>query len=328
MQPPTKAHVHNVKTALELADNVIVLFGSSFQPRTIKNPWKWYERSAMLLNQLPPEYRSLIKCHGIRDFRVDQEWVQQVQHIVKKETFGIDNPKIGIIGCKKDATSYYINLFPQWTFINTDHIIDVDATTVRNELFSGTLFNWKDKPLIDSKLQEDLRAWTKSDDYKNLTEEYNHIQNYKKSYESSPHPPTFVTTDAVVIQSGHILLVKRRSNPGRGLWALPGGFINQDEYLVDGVIRELREETRIKIPEPVLKGSIKGMQVFDKPNRSLRGRTITHAYAFELPLGNLAKVKGADDAARAKWVPIDDVLDMEEFLFEDHLQIIEWAVKL
>jgi bifunctional NMN adenylyltransferase/nudix hydrolase len=328
MQPPTHAHVYNVKTALEMTNNLIVLFGSSFQPRTIKNPWKWYERAGMLLNQLPSEYSSSISCHGIRDYRIDQEWVQQIQRIVKKETFGIDNPKIGIIGCKKDSTSYYIDYFPQWDFINTDRIIDIDATTVRDELFSGSLFNWKDKPLIDTRLQEDLRSWTKSEDYKNLVDEYNHIQDYKKSWETAPYAPTFVTTDAAVIQSGHILLVQRKANPGKGLWALPGGFVNQDEYLIDGVIRELREETKIKVPEPVLRGSIKGNNVFDKPSRSLRGRTITHAYAFELPSGPLSKVKGSDDARHAKWVPIDDVLDMEEYLFEDHDSIIRWAISL
>lgn len=328
MQPPTKAHIYNVNTALELTNNVIVLFGSSYQPRTIKNPWKWYERAGMLLNQLPAEYSSRISCHGIRDMRIDQEWVQQVQSIVKKELCGIDNPKIGIIGCKKDATSYYIDLFPQWDFIDTNHIIDIDATTVREQLFSGTLFQWQDKELIDIKLQNDLKSWTKSADYANLVEEFKHIQEYKKSWESAPYAPTFVTTDAVVIQSGHILLVQRKASPGKGLWALPGGFLNPSEYLVDGVIRELREETKIKVPEPVLRGSIKGTMVFDKPSRSLRGRTITHAFAMELPVGSLSKVKGSDDARYAKWFPIDDVLDMEEMLFEDHLDIIRWGLSV
>lgn len=328
MQPPTKAHVHNVITALELSKKVIVLFGSSFQPRTIKNPWKWYERSGMLLNQIPSEYTSKISCHGIRDKRIDQEWVEQVQAIVKKETFGIDNPKIGIIGCKKDATSYYIDLFPQWTFIDTQHIIDVDATTVRNELFNGTLFQWKDKDLIDMKLKEDLRSWTKSDEYKQLVDEFQHINAYKKSWETAPYAPIFVTTDAVVIQSGHVLLVQRKASPGMGLWALPGGFLNPSEYLIDGVIRELREETKIKVPEPILRGSIIGNHVFDKPSRSLRGRTITHAFTIELPSGPLSKVKGSDDARHAKWVPISDVLDMEEYVFEDHLDIIRWGISL
>jgi bifunctional NMN adenylyltransferase/nudix hydrolase len=121
-------------------------------------------------------------------------------------------------------------------------------------------------------------------------------------------------------------MIQRKSSPGENLFALPGGFINQDEYLIDAALRELREETRLKVPAPVLKGSIIGQKVFDNPGRSLRGRTITHAYAFELPAGELSKVKGGDDAAHARWIPIDDILEMEDFLFEDHIDIIRWAV--
>jgi bifunctional NMN adenylyltransferase/nudix hydrolase len=80
------------------------------------------------------------------------------------------------------------------------------------------------------------------------------IEKYKESWKAAPFPPTFVTVDAVVVQSGHVLLVKRKAMPGAGLWALPGGFLNQEETLLDGAIRELKEETKIKVPVPVLKG--------------------------------------------------------------------------
>lgn len=328
MQPPTNAHVANVKKAMELADKVLVLFGSSFQPRTIKNPWNWTERSAMLLNQLPPAASARVTCRGLHDYRYnDQEWVQQVQSIVKKEILGYSNkPRIGIIGCKKDSTSYYLDMFPQWKLIEMEHIEDVNATTVRNEYFSGKLFHWHDKPLLEVKLEEYLRKWAECKEYHLLCEEYRFIEAYKKEALKAPYPPTYVTVDAAVIQAGHILLVQRRSAPGKGLWALPGGFVNQDEYLTVAVLRELREETKLKIPTAVLAGSMIDKQVFDHPSRSLRGRTITHAFAFQLPAGELPKVKGSDDAAKAKWFPIDDALEMEEFLFEDHSDIIRFAV--
>lgn len=329
MQPPTRAHVSIVEKALTLANRVVVMFGSSFQPRTIKNPWSWTERATMLTNQLLPEVTPRVSCLGLHDYRYnDTEWAQQVQHEIKKFCVGQSKPKIGIIGCKKDSTSYYLELFPQWDFIEVEQIEDVNATQVRNEFFSGKLFNWHDKDLISPELQAYLKAWSRSSEYRELVNEYNFINDYKKAWEAAPYPPTFVTVDAAVIQSGHILLVQRRAAPGKGLWALPGGFVNPQEYLTVAVLRELREETKLKVPTAVLAGSMKGREVFDNPSRSLRGRTITHAFAFHLPAGELPKVKGSDDAAKAKWFPLDDVLNMEEYLFEDHSDIVKWSISI
>jgi bifunctional NMN adenylyltransferase/nudix hydrolase len=120
-----------------------------------------------------------------------------------------------------------------------------------------------------------------------------------------------------------VLLVKRKAQPGRGLWALPGGFLGENETLKDAALRELREETRLKIPAPVLRGSLRGESVFDHPDRSLRGRTVTHAFYFEFPSGPLPAVRGADDAARARWVPISEIQAMRSSLFEDHFFILE-----
>jgi bifunctional NMN adenylyltransferase/nudix hydrolase len=121
-------------------------------------------------------------------------------------------------------------------------------------------------------------------------------------------------------------MIKRRAEPGRGLWALPGGYVNAstDKTVLDAAIRELREETGIKVPEPVLRGSITGNRVFDAVDRSPRGRIITHCYKIELPDGALPKVKGSDDAEKARWVPIAEVRSDE--CFEDHYDMVMWAV--
>jgi bifunctional NMN adenylyltransferase/nudix hydrolase len=161
----------------------------------------------------------------------------------------------------------------------------------------------------------------KTKEYKNLCAENLFIKDYKKQWESSPYPPTFVTVDSLVTQSGHILLIKRKSAPGKGLWAIPGGFIKEDEKIVDSMIRELREETKIRVPAPVLKGSIIKSEVFDDPKRSMRGRTITHAFHIALPPNvELPPVKGSDDADKAVWFPISEVY--REMMYEDHYDII------
>jgi bifunctional NMN adenylyltransferase/nudix hydrolase len=121
-------------------------------------------------------------------------------------------------------------------------------------------------------------------------------------------------------------MIKRRSEPGKGLWALPGGFVNAgtDASVQDAAIRELREETGLKVPVPVLRGSITASKVFDAIDRSARGRTITHAFKFELADGELPKVKGMDDAEKAKWIPFAEIKSEE--CFEDHYEIISHFV--
>ena len=161
-------------------------------------------------------------------------------------------------------------------------------------------------------------------EYDQLVREATFIRNYKKAWELAPYAPTFVTVDAVVIQSGHVLLVRRRAEPGRGLFAMPGGFVDPGERVAQSVVRELREETKIKLPESLLVGKANDQHpiVYDAPNRSLRGRTITHVFLFELPPGPLPKVKGSDDADKAKWVPLNVFAAMEDQMFEDHYHII------
>ena len=179
------------------------------------------------------------------------------------------------------------------------------------------------KSVVPDTTFEFLSNFKNSGDYEQVICEREFVANYKKQYSSLPYPPTFVTTDAVVICSGHVLMIKRRAEPGKGLWALPGGFLDAetDVSMESCMLRELKEETGIKVPVPVLKGSIADNKVFDAIGRSTRGRTITHAFKIILPDGELPKVKGQDDAEKARWVPIGE-LD-SSVCYEDHYEIIQ-----
>lgn len=91
----------------------------------------------------------------------------------------------------------------------------------------------------------------------------------------------------------------------------------------EAAIRELREETRLKIPEKVLRGSIKGNETFDHPERSSRGRTITTAFVFKLDDSEvLPRVRSSDDAKNARWVSFGDFKQMRRVMYEDHYHII------
>jgi len=168
-----------------------------------------------------------------------------------------------------------------------------------------------------------LKGFRDGPQFAQLVREHQFIRNYRKQWSVAPYAPTFVTVDAVVIHSGHALLIRRGGEPGKGLWALPGGFVEQSEMLEAAVLRELREETQLDVPAAVLRGALKSKEVFDHPERSSRGRTITHAFHFEFPSGDLPRIAGDDDADLARWVPLGEALEMEEQFYEDHFHILE-----
>jgi bifunctional NMN adenylyltransferase/nudix hydrolase len=218
-----------------------------------------------------------------------------------------------------------LNWFPQWKLITQPNFKtlggeNIDGTKIRDLMFKGDNF-WK--VYVPDFVSEYISKYIKTDEFQRLKKEYDYIIKYKKSWESAPYPPTFVTTDAVVIQAGHVLLIKRKREPGKGYYAIPGGFLNQNETIRQGTIRELKEETKIDVPAVLLEKCIKAMHCFDHPGRSLRGRILTHASLIELDSTKpLPKVKGDDDASEAVWVPFNEIGLHEEMFFEDHVHVI------
>ncbi len=315
-QPFHSEHKAVVDMSIASADKVIVIIGSAFQPRNIENPFTFAERMNMIKANYPNCSKLIVE--PIRNtIYNDQKWASRIQDIVIRNTKQDD--QIQIVGHEKDDSSFYLRMFPQWYRIDTGVRENISATEVRKIYFEGGSEKFYEGalPIFTRSF---LNLFRNSEDYAKLVREYEFIKKYKEEWKKAPYAPTFVTTDAVVVQSGHVLMVKRRAAPGEGLWALPGGFLNQDERIVDGIIRELREETQLKVPGPVLKGSIKDIKVFDHPKRSLRGRTITHAALIQLPDGELPHVKGTDDAEKAIWVPIAGL--NTSLIYEDHYDII------
>ena len=133
------------------------------------------------------------------------------------------------------------------------------------------------------------------------------------------YPRPAVTADCVVITreaEPKVLLIQRGNPPFKGAWAFPGGFMNMDETTEGCAIRELEEETGLKV------STIHQIGAYSKIDRDPRGRTITVAYLaiVDSPLD----VKGQDDAANAAWFPITDL----PHLAFDHYDIMHDAVIL
>lgn len=334
-QPFHAGHLQVVEQALRQARQLIILIGSAWQPRNPRNPWFWDEREQMIRACLPAELQARVHCAPLMDIPYnDAAWVRNVQTtvagLVTAHHASPHRPaRVALIGHQKDHTGYYLGLFPQWTSIAVDNHRDISATPLRDALFaadtsaSDYLQTLQASAVLPDASALWLRDWTaRHADFAHVREEIAFVQQYRTRWADAPYPPTFVTADSVVVQSGHVLLVERRARPGKGLWALPGGFVGQHERIEDACLRELREETRLKVPAPVLRGSIRNRRVYDEPGRSARGRTITHAFHIELePASSLPKVRGGDDASNAFWLPLGELEPQR--LFEDHYFIIQ-----
>ena len=127
-------------------------------------------------------------------------------------------------------------------------------------------------------------------------------------------PGPKLTTDAVWIARGRLLLVRRGRPPFRGRWALPGGFVEPEETVEAAVVRELREETGLEARPRGIVG------VYSGPDRDPRGPTASVAFWMQ---GRARQPKGGDDAAEARWVLLTEARP----LAFDHERIVADAVR-
>jgi bifunctional NMN adenylyltransferase/nudix hydrolase len=317
-QPFHRGHERVVREGLALAHRVLVLVGSSNRQRSTRDPWTFDERKKLLLSAFSKEEQAHIAVRPLPDAPYHENgWLASVQNAAAAELAqagALSSAQVLLLGCVKDASSYYLKSFPQWTFITSDGP-PMDATDVRKALFAGDVE--RTEKMVPPAVYTQLKAFAESTLCQELAAEAEYIENYKKRWEPAPYAPTFVTVDAVVVQSGHVLLVRRAALPGIGQWALPGGFLRPKERILDGCVRRLYEETKLDVPETLLRASQARSAVFDDPYRSTRGRTITHAFCFQLPASaDLPSVKGGDGASQVRWVPYAEATP--ERLFEDH----------
>jgi bifunctional NMN adenylyltransferase/nudix hydrolase len=313
-----------VEEALKEANKLVIVLGSYRAPINLKNPWSYEERVEMITNALPENIRKKVFFVPARDYLYcDLTWLTGVQNATSK----VIEPgsSVKIIGHFKDDSSYYLKLFPQWTLIKQPNYFGANSTDIREEFFaSGTI----KKELLHEPTIKMMEKYEETDRFEENASEHQYLERYKEQWKNSPRVPIFVTTDAVVVQAGHVLLIERGRNPGKGKIALPGGFLQKDKRIIDSCLKELKEETSILFPKDDLRSCLKEMHTFDHPSRDPRGRTLTHAGYFEITkLGPLPKVKGDDDAAGAFWMPISDLALHEPNFFLDHFYILNYFLR-
>ncbi|MCB2221402.1 MAG: NUDIX hydrolase [Bacteroidetes bacterium] len=134
------------------------------------------------------------------------------------------------------------------------------------------------------------------------------------------YPRPALTVDAVIFrkinQELEVLLIQRKNYPFEGMWALPGGFVDMDETVEDAVVRELYEETGLKIEK------LEQLHTFSALGRDPRGRTVSVTF-FGIIGGQSSQVQGGDDAMDAKWFKMNQI----PHLAFDHIEAVNMALK-
>ena len=134
------------------------------------------------------------------------------------------------------------------------------------------------------------------------------------------YPRPAVTTDVAVLrvtERPEILLIKRKFDPFKGMWTLPGGFLNMDETLEETARRELLEETGIKA------GELIKFDTYDRPDRDPRGRIITQVFVMIWD-EKMGEPVAADDAEDFRWFELDNLPE----LGFDHAAVIRDVIQM
>lgn len=324
-----EGHLEITRRALKQTGSLLVLIGSANRARTPRNMFTYHERFNMLMDSIAEELgddaMGRVEVKPLADRMYDNPgWIRQVQHILTEYSSPRIQPAIGLFGYDRDHTSSYLRDFPEWQNLCAVEQVagGIAATTLREALFTG-----QDDVLRDHLPAASLRfveRFQGTEVFKALHEDRGANLAYKEKWGPGPHS----TADAVVMRSGHILLIKRKFTPMKGSWALPGGFleVHRNETLYETAVRELIEETNIAVDPTTLRGALRGQYQFDDPNRSERARIITTAFAFDLGNGYLPPITAGDDAAHAEWVPLSKIRADE--MFDDHAFIISKMINI
>lgn len=301
-QPLHLGHKEVIKEASKQCSALLVLVGSANRVRSVRNPFTYKERLQSLTEFIEFEGLRNTGCLPLNDYPYsDSQWLNDVNTIVA----GTGIKDVTLFGFEKEGNNY-LKWFPQYKFKNITSKYTICSTDIRKKWFesANTRFNLRPEVVAD----------------------WDYFEREKEIFANYPFPATlnFNCADAILECCGHVLLIRRGAAPGKGNWALPGGFKNNNETFEDCAIRELIEETNVRVPEKVLRGSIVSSKLFDSHSRGSgipRNTLAVHIKISANADGSLPRANGMDDAVDARWFVISEVMNSMP-MHDDHADII------
>jgi bifunctional NMN adenylyltransferase/nudix hydrolase len=317
---PSEGHLALVRQALAMAPHCTVAVLRAFLAPSPANPFPWQQRVQWLQDALAPDERDRVTIVPLREHWDDERLVRQVQAAVGA-------PAGEVVWLTETPPVDALDL-PQGWSSTTPAGPDPDAALVPwlHALYeAGEPAPVLAQPpsALPPAVANDLATWTTQPAFATIRDDWRQIAKERRQWSVAPYPVVLATVDAVVQAGGHVLLIRRGRSPGKGLWALPGGFLEPAEPMLHAALRELVEETGLPVSMRDMRRALRGERVFTHPDRSQRGRILTHTFHFDLGDGPPPPVQGADDAASAQWMPVEELGAIEMQLHDDHFQMLD-----
>lgn len=290
-QPFHLGHHAMVEHALSIADKVLILIGDTGCARDSKDPFTPEQRIAMITACFENEVNAgKIAFATVFDNPYDDAaWaltVEQTSRAAAWHYFGLDEGEYDrvLVGHHKDASSRYLSFF-SWPQSKSPVTLvvppfgkpePIDATKVRKMLMDITMEGFR---LMPEKAADVLKKQLGYGIPDEALQDHLAVARFERASQSEITlqygKPHLHAADALVVHRGHVLLIERASGAGKGAVALPGGFMENDEWPLECAVRELLEETGVDITGDYI-GRHQDqnlLTVFADPARSRRGRT-------------------------------------------------------
>lgn len=314
--PLHNGHIALFEKAVDDNSDLLIIVGSANSARTVNNPFTVEERVGMIktwFNQPVPFGQGThdITIATVDDSDYDYQWWQNaVMSVIQKVAGG---RPVTVYGHYRDNSSYYLRDVKYHEVGALEN--NVSATSIREQLYTLEKVTNATKELVPLSTATFLEGFVrKCTEWCFVYNEFDRARTYRSMWSNAKWPPVFITADATVFCGNKVLLIQRK---GTGQWAVPGGFLGQDESVEDCARRELEEETSLKLYG--IKPSFS--EVFDQPDRDPRGRIVTHNFVF-IVHGFDPYIKAGDDAMNAEWKTMDWVRSNPRSFYADHFKMI------
>lgn len=325
VQPFHDAHQKIFTQALELVDTLVVILGSSDAARSLYNPWTPHEREEMVLSCFPDQRERIKFVHAVDHPYDNQAWLKHINQLVDKITD--HSSAITFFGHRKDHTSDYLNWFPKWGNLHEFPSIleGLSATQIRENYFSHK-DSWR-KNLPNSTIHF-LEKWQNTTYFVDICHELDYYQTQRKPLlnlsKKLNQPITFSYLSICLTSHSQLLLERRTTTPGKGLWCLPEIPIHTSTPLKRVFIPYLMEDLKVRFINPNLLlhqvDQLHSPKMFDNPRNSQQGRTIKYIWQIKLDKQNLTPASTESD--RSKWFKNSDLPPPQEW-YADYFRIFE-----